>query len=106
MSAAVKLKVTAIKCPSCEGSVLFFCIPFTNEVTCTWCNGAKRLPTEAAKRFAFNLHIIADGGFFAVDHDHQHRRHFEAKAEGIYHLIGEVPSWKSELLEPPCGEQG
>lgn len=86
----VKLHITKIICPSCEGSGEFRTLP---GLACMWCNGEKRLPVEKARRYADTIWMIAGGGFIAGDHDFDEKIKMETRAEAIYDLTGSKAPW-------------
>lgn len=88
----VKLRVTKVICPSCEGTGKFLSLA----VLCMWCRGEKRIPTERAHRYARNLHAIADEGFICGDHDYEHKIKMEERAGAIYALTGRDPPWSRQ----------
>jgi len=88
----VSLRITKTLCPSCEGTGKFRSLDFP----CMWCRGEKRLPVEKTKQYADQMWMLAGGGYIAGDHDLKEMREMEAKAEGIYELIGEKSPWKDK----------
>lgn len=88
-------KITKVRCPSCDGTGLWalFSRP-GHDVACNWCNGAKRLPAAEAIDYAENIYTIAVGGYVCGDHDKADADRMTAKAEAVYALLQQVPSWQ------------
>lgn len=84
----VKIKVTAIKCPSCKGNGLFMNEP---GIACMWCKGAKKLKRKDAIHYANQVWMIAGGGYIAGDHNLEDMRIMEAESAKIRALFDLTP---------------
>lgn len=94
---ASAFRITKVICPSCGGTGvcdLFRGLP-GGDVRCNWCKGAKRLPVAEAINYAEFVYTIAVGGYVAGDHDKADADRMTDKAERVYALCQQVPSWKS-----------
>lgn len=89
-------KITKVRCPSCDGTGIWgsMSIALGRSLPCNWCNGAKRLPAAEAIDYAENIYTIAVGGYVCGDHDKADADRMTAKAEAVYALLQQVPSWQ------------
>lgn len=88
MVEAVRIRVTKLLCPTCEGSGQFLA-----DFVCPSCRGERRISVDDAIRYADWTYVIAGGGYVAGDHDLDDMRRMEARAEAIYALVGRTPPW-------------
>ena len=91
--ANTKVRVTSVKCPSCNGNGLFWDF---EDIRCMWCKGTKRLGREDALHYADQLWMIAGGGYICGDHSLEDRRRMEAKANSIRKLLGALAQEKAD----------
>jgi len=87
-------RITKIICPSCGGTGVWDLFRSLGAV-CNWCEGAKRLPVDRAIDYAEHVYTIAVGGYVAGDHDKSDADRMKAKAEAVYALCRQVPSWRA-----------
>lgn len=85
-----------MKCPSCKGDGLFLGL---KGARCMWCGGRKRVPKEAAIRFANTQYTLAGGGYIAGDYSLEECRKEEADAAAIYQYFGVVAPWIKGLVK-------
>lgn len=86
------MRITKVVCPSCDGTGL--CALFGPDVACNWCKGVKRLPAAEAIGYAETLYTIAVGGYVCGDHGKVDADRMTAKAEAVYALLQQKPSWQ------------
>lgn len=79
------VRVTRILCPACNGAGTMG--GTRTRFACGWCRGSKRLPAADAVRYARSLRALGTGGYLAGDHELEHARRMEARADRILGLL-------------------